>query len=1633
MELCHSGPFDFEDACVRSSWSALAPILVVITICISALPVRLPAPLKKLGTPFTTFLTLEAASSLQEISAEDAPVEIPHVIPRWRPLVFTFAGLAQTIGWIASAVFYFLTTQTVDAWTLIQPLLTALAWLYTAVRPVVSPPATAPYDLFLLYVLQLTGGLFILAGHIFDYAVAVSPLPPTAVVVALSTNLLVVLALLCVTVRMPMNLPTAQIKQADIGQSVSPEDYTRLWGWISFNWVYPLVKRGTHTTLNENDVWGLSPTMQARPVFITFQNNMHSVTLLRHLLATNSLDLMLDFIGTVLAIVFEYCAPFFLKRLLDSIDRPDPTPREKGMAYVYAGLMFLSSLLKSQCDLQHLWYARRATTHVRSELMCAIYDKALRRKDLSGIVKDKDEETKGSSTPKATKEDKAKAKADEQKADEPKAGADTGKIVNLMSNDAETLSFIASVLYFLYGAPFEIAIGSVFLYQLLGWSAFAGFGVLVACWPLNSYMMRQSYKIGKGLSKARDKRMGIVDELIGSIKFVKFFAWEDRWIDRAMAARDEEIKWMAKNRTNSILFQAVWSTAPISLSLISFFTFVWLGNELTVGKAFAALALFSMIRNPLNTIPSYIIQLTQARVALNRIAVYLAEDEVTAQGKDFSEPTATTAPASEGLGLDHASFRWNKVEEQTTESGEARDISPTSTSSVADSETIVEAENAVEDHRFELKDVSVLFPEGKLSVITGPTASGKTALLMALMGELTLLPGGRIIMSKNNNVDEHGNTHGIAYAAQSPWLRHQSIKDNILFGSPMDQERYDAVVECCALRPDFDMLEDGDATEIGVKGVSLSGGQKARVALARAVYSRKKYVLLDDPLSAVDSHTSQFLFEKCLQGPLLANRTVILVTHHVELVLPGAHYVVRLLDGQIDAQGTVQELRTQGVLDEITHEAAVEVKKEEILSVAAVDPETELTEAKKPRKLVEDEHREIGSVKWSVYQAYLSASSYYIWGMLLFLVVVQQLKGVGEKLWIKVWAEAYGSPSLAEYRFNFFTSGTNELLLTSRLPSNRLYSAGWGIGELPSAFDRPLFYIAVYAAIGLFGILVQLISVALQYTGALRASRILFKCVLPTKFISSTAGRMLNRFGQDFATIDSRLAFSLQQVNTALSGFFVSILTVTVVFPPFLLPASIIAFLYRSLAIGYLSTGRDLRRMESNNRSPIFSDFGEVLAGIVTVRAFSVEKRFMENFFKNLDKMNKTWYAFWMTNRWLLLNFDFLGTLSLAFAQRWLLTNSVFTTALFAVAMLHDDAGLAGLAITSALSFSESVYWACRFWTGLELDLNSVERVVEYLDLPQEPPAIIESNRPPAYWPSSSGNDTLMSVENLAVKYSPELPAVLQDISFTLKAGERIGLVGRTGSGKSTLAMSMLRFVRKIIVDGIDISTIGIHDLRSRITFIPQDATLFSGTLRDNLDPFGDYEDTVCMDVLHRVHLIQDAGASQSTSRMASAAASPRGSRPASIHQADTSDSISTFTNPDAKTTLSLETQVSAGGTNFSQGQRQLIAMARALLRRSAIVVMDEATSSVDFATDSKIQKTIREEFTGSLLITVAHRLRTIIDYDRLLVLDKGRVVEFDTPLRLMQKEDGVFRGMCLKSGTFSELQAVAKAKDGAL
>ncbi|KAJ7256243.1 hypothetical protein C8J57DRAFT_1235627 [Mycena rebaudengoi] len=951
--------------------------------------------------------------------------------------------------------------------------------------------------------------------------------------VGLLLNLVVLCGLVIVIMGMLMALPPYLVKKQDIGWSVSPEDYTSLWGWVSFRWIYPLVQRGRNVTLNETDVWNLSPNVQSRPVLIKF------------------VTMPLDFIGTLLSILFSYAAPFFLKHILDAVDHPDKNEQDK--AYIYAILMFICSVFKRRRGRGESQKGGRHTPALSTE---------------------EQKKSKANSDQKLAKE-----------AQKPKAGADIGKIINLLASDTSTVTIETSRLAYYPGKY------CVFLYQLFGLSAFAGLAALIVGWPLNTYLTRRSIRIQKGSLKAQDERMGILTELISAAKFIKLCAWEQGWIDRALNARSVEIGWLVQ--------------APILISVLSFLSYVMLGNELTIGTAFTAIAFWH----------------ATARVSLNRIALYLDEDEVSEQVSSLKKDLSGSAPfgtEEARLGFENASFKWNEVE------------NPRNTPDTIDSPPGCGSEAG----KFQLRDLSIIFPEGELTVVTGPTASGKTALLnligskMALLGEMTSHPGGQIIMSKNTSrIDAWGNMHIASYAAQRPWLRQQSIKDNILFGYPLDETRYNAVLECCALKPDLDMLEDGDRTEIRERGVSLSGGQKARyyarmqglmvalrVALARAVYAKTKFILLDDPLSAVDSHTSRWLYEKCLCGPLMANRTVILVTHHVQLVMPGAYYLVRMLDGRIDTQGTVQKLRAQGVLEDIVHEAAIEAKEEE-LAVATEEPDLS-AETKKPRLLVKADHREEGGVKWEIYNRYLKASSYKIWAFLAVVVLLLQGLSVVEKLWIKRWGDAYKETnSSAVYGgsgFLFLAPEHQRSLLGQLRSTSAIYQtpAAFLDNNVPNAKEHPLYYVGIYAAIGLTTVVVTLCSSIAQITGALKASRSHFEALLVSvvraKFRwhdTTPQRRIINQFESDINTIDMSLASSIQQVNSSFAGFFASIVTVTVYL--WFIPsgsAPFISWFYYTFSVAYLNTGRDLRRMESTTHSPIYSEFGELLEGIVTVR-----------------------------------------------------------------------------------------------------------------------------------------------------------------------------------------------------------------------------------------------------------------------------------------------------------------------------------------------------------------------------------------------------------------------------------------------
>ncbi|KIJ51990.1 hypothetical protein M422DRAFT_43520 [Sphaerobolus stellatus SS14] len=635
------------------------------------------------------------------------------------------------------------------------------------------------------------------------------------------------------------------------------------------------------------------------------------------------------------------------------------------MTYIYVFLMFLTSLLRSEVDAYNIWFARRAAMRARIELQTAVYTKVLVRKDYSGIVN----APAAGSTEGSTKE------SGEKSGNTNRAGADIGKIVNLMSNDATSIEFAIEIQYLYYSAPISIIIAMVYLYQLLGVSAFAGFLYLVISTPLSrflssqqtaSYHSRQLHQARQWAHYNGNHTLQIPSFCIydTQAKLVKLYGWENRWIQRVMEARRNELKWLTKLRMNQFAFTAVASSQPIMAAVISFMTFVLNGYSLTIPVAF-----------------TIIVQIQMCRVSFERLETFLNEDEVAPEVSSLHESHSQNHISTmvDQLGIiDNASFVWNSVDENDSPgAGKAvtstSDAAPSTEHGPSDSLSVDSTQK-----RFELKDINVLFPKGKLTLVVGPSGSSRRDDHAPWKGKL-LLPKHQL------RPDEHGNA-GVSYAAQSPFLQHLSIRDNILFGSPYEEERYEAVLDACALRPDLSIFEEGDLTEIGSRGISLSGGQTARLALARALYVRTKYVLLDDPLSAVDSHTVFVLVERVLKGSLCANRTVVLVTHHASLALDAADYIVYMQDGTINTQGTIKELRDQGVLSTIVKANQVHPAFDSAESGGKAQVTTENEERatqKRPRQLVKEEARNIGRLQNRIYKTYMKASSYWTWIILL--------------------------------------------------------------------------------------------------------------------------------------------------------------------------------------------------------------------------------------------------------------------------------------------------------------------------------------------------------------------------------------------------------------------------------------------------------------------------------------------------------------------------------------------------------------------------------------------------------------------------------------------------------------------------
>uniref|UniRef100_A0A673LQK9 Canalicular multispecific organic anion transporter 1-like n=1 Tax=Sinocyclocheilus rhinocerous TaxID=307959 RepID=A0A673LQK9_9TELE len=1079
-----------------------------------------------------------------------------------------------------------------------------------------------------------------------------------------------------------------------------------------------------------------------------------------------------------------------------------------------------------------------------------------------------------------------------------------GEIVNLMSADAQRFNDVTNFIHLLWSCPLQIALAIAFLWIELGPSVLAGLLVMVLMVPINGWLATKSRGFQMENMKFKDKRMKIVNDILNGIKVLKYYAWESSFEAQVQEIREQELKVMRKFAYLSSVSTFIFSCAPAIVSLATFAVFVSVSpnNILDAEKAFTSISLFNILRFPLAMLPQLISIMVQVLELIHAV-IFI--------------PKHITATMTEGT------YAWE------------RDTEPV------------------------LKNVSLDIKPGRLVAVVGAVGSGKTSLISALLGELHSLKG---------RINIKGS---VAFVPQQAWIQNATLKDNVLFGSDVNEERYRSVVEGCALGPDLDLLPGRDQTEIGEKGINLSGGQKQRVSLARAVYSSADVYLLDDPLSAVDSHVGKHLFERVI-GPkgLLKDKTRILVTHGISF-LPYVDEIVVLVNGVVSEVGSYDGLRaSKGAFSEFLEtygkdessnsdfeqidmlpeglEPQADGSPEDIVS-STLKRENSLrhsqrsvrskkdSDDKKGQRLIEKEAMETGRVKFSVYLQYLRSMGWCLvtWSFLFYFI--QNVAIIGQNLWLSDWTD-----DSVKY---FNTTYPNHIRDTR---------------------------IGVFGALGVAQGFLVFLGTILLADGSISASRSLHTSLLsnilkvPMVFFDTTpSGRIVNRFAKDIFTVDEMIPMSFRSWILCLLGVLGTLFVICLATPIFTAVVVPMAVIYYFVQRFYVATSRQLRRLDSVSRSPIYSHFGETVSGLSVIRAYGHQQRFLKQNEDTIDQNLKSVYPWIVSNRWLAMRLESLGNLV------------VFFSALFAVISRDSlNSGLVGLSISYALNVTQTLNWLVRMTSELETNIVAVERVREYAEIKNEAPWIT-TNRPPDDWPTD-GN---INFENYKVRYRPELELILHGITCDIQSTEKIGIVGRTGAGKSSLTNCLFRIIEasegQILVDGIDISTLGLHDLRSRLTIIPQDPVLFSGTLRMNLDPFEKSSDEEIWTVLELAHLKDYVRGL------------PTG----------------------------LQHVVSEGGENLSVGQRQLLCLARALLRKSRILILDEATAAVDLETDDLIQNTIRTEFSHCTVLTIAHRLNTILDSSRVMVLDSGKIVEFDSPSVLLNNKQGHFYAMAKDAG----------------
>jgi len=1136
----------------------------------------------------------------------------------------------------------------------------------------------------------------------------------------------------------------------------------------------------------------------------------------------------------------------------------------------------------------------------------------------------------------------------------------TGQVVNMMSNDTAQLQRFLQFFGFFVVAPLQIIISLVLIYGQVGHSMWVGVAYMVFLAPVNLKMFSALGKMRREVLKHSDSRVKMMNEILNGIRVIKFYAWEKPFRKEVAQIRKKELKALTQlTYVSSIGFSVVLMSAPVIQPILVFLTYVNVQDEeITAAKAFTTIALFNIMRFPFAFLPMGFLQFIQAKISIRRIGAYL--DLPTLYPYVVAEvPPGTDADSPESqigsIVMKNASFGWinPKEERGPLESKPA----PKKKGQKEKDEKDSDIESTDSTKFTTLENLSLTINPGELVAVIGEVGSGKSSLLSAMLGEMESVDGSKVYFPGAKKNASH-----TALCSQTPWVVNDTVKGNITFGRNFDSKRYKDVIEACALKADLDILPAGDMTEIGERGINLSGGQKARVCLARAMYDEtSKVLMLDDPLSAVDSHVGEHLFSQAIMGDISRGKTRILVTHHVHF-LPRCDSVIIMEHGKVKHQGTYEELVAKGVefkgledyeSEEGSTEESIETPEGDVKSSRKLKKrsssigEDKSMMKKKGQNLISEEDREIGSVDASAFFQYGKAGGLWMFVCVFFSQALNRGLEVGSSFWLAYWAT---QTTFAITEGNPFSSATT------------------------------MQYIGIYGAFGLASVGMLAVRGFLLAQHRLSASQKLHDNLsdsilrAPVSFFDVTpTGRVLNRFAYDTDRVDLELSSSLSQALSTIFSILGSLGAIVASTKGIMMvPLVPLVYLYYLIQKWFRKSSTELQRITSITGSPIFADFSQTLSGTPTVRAYGMQQRFFDHCKKSFDTNNAAYSLVQISALWLGLRLDFIGSIISLFIAAISVGTARFN---------FIPAAWLGLGLASAIEITGYLKHAVRMVANIEADMTSVERILSYTeDIEHEPPEVVPDKDPEeGTWPTKGA----ISVNNISMRYR-DGPLVLKNLSLSIEGGEKIGIVGRTGSGKSSLMIALFRITGlepdggDISIDGVNTSEIGVTSLRSKLSIIPQDPVLFSNSVRYNLDPFGTIEDTEIWEALKKVNL---------------------------------DGFIAGLEN-------GLLEQVTEGGENFSQGQRQLICIARSVLRKPKILIMDEATASIDNSTDALIQKMVRENFSNSTVLTIAHRLNTIMDSDRVLVLDNGRLAEFDTPAKLMSDKSSIFYGMVEKSRT---------------